>query len=44
MPVSAIQLLPGQISENFPQKSLHENNLNNKTNNNNKNKHISSLW
>ena len=44
MPVSAIQLLLGQISENFPQKSLHENNLNNKNNNNNKNKHISSLW
>ena len=41
MPVNAIQLLLGQISENFPQKSLHENNLNN---NNNKNKQISSLW
>lgn len=41
MPVSAIQLLLGQISENFPQKSLHENNLNN---NNDKNKQISSLW
>lgn len=41
MPVSAIQLLLGQISENFPQKSLQKNNLNN---NNNKNKHISSLW
>ena len=43
MPVSAIQLLLGQISENFPPKRLRENNLNNK-NNNNKNKHISSLW
>ena len=41
MPVGAIQLLLGQISENFPQKSLHENNLNN---NNSKNKQISSLW
>ena len=44
MPVSAMQLLLGQISENFPPKSLRENNLNNKNNNNNKNKHISSLW
>ena len=43
MPVSAMQLLLGEISENFPQNSLRENNLNNK-NNNNKNKHISSLW
>lgn len=30
MPVSAIQLLLGQISENFPLKTFSKNNLNNK--------------